>query len=153
MIASSVIDILVVVCSVIVFAELLFLLNQFLNKIEDTPRISIVIAVLGVILINVISVVIFAWVYYFLINKFQYGALTGAFSGSVSDCIYFSFVNYTSLGMGDIIPVGNVRFLVGLQTLVGLIFITWSASFLYIQMQNIWRNSSIFFKSKTKNIN
>jgi hypothetical protein len=45
---------------------------------------------------------------------------------------------YTSLGIGDIVPVGNLRFLAGLETLTGLVLITWTASFMYIEMQRFW---------------
>ncbi|NIQ12844.1 MAG: two pore domain potassium channel family protein, partial [Candidatus Dadabacteria bacterium] len=48
---------------------------------------------------------------------------------------------YTSLGMGDIYPLGRpIRFLTGLESLTGLVLITWTASFLFIEMQRFWNN-------------
>jgi hypothetical protein len=55
------------------------------------------------------------------------------------DSIYFSAVCYTTLGLGDIIPAGAIRFLVGTETLTGFVLITWSASFTFVEMERFWR--------------
>ena len=54
------------------------------------------------------------------------------------NCGYYSFVTYTTLGFGDIIPVGDIRFLTGLESLTGLVLITWTASFMFFEMQKYW---------------
>jgi len=50
------------------------------------------------------------------------------------DTIYFSLVNYTSLGLGDIYPTGHLRFLAGIASLNGFLLIGCSASFLFLYM-------------------
>lgn len=45
---------------------------------------------------------------------------------------------YTTLGTGDIEPHGDLRYLTGLESLTGLVLITWSASFLYLEMTRYW---------------
>jgi|TARA_B110000263_G_scaffold166678_1_gene145111 hypothetical protein len=67
--------------------------------------------------------------------------LPGDFDGSLIDCVYFFFTNYTALGYGDIEPLGNIRFLAGLEALTGLSLITWSASFMFIEMKKIWKDT------------
>ena len=67
------------------------------------------------------------------------GSFSGVHSGSALDFFYISIVSYTSLGIGDIIPTGHTRLLVGLEALNGLLLITWSASFLYMVMERQWR--------------
>jgi uncharacterized membrane protein len=52
--------------------------------------------------------------------------------------VYFSFTTYSTLGVGDIEPYGNIRFVTGLESLVGLVLITWTASFLYLEMTRYW---------------
>ncbi len=42
------------------------------------------------------------------------------------------------LGFGDIQPHGAIRNFVGLESLTGLLLITWTASFLYFEMQRYW---------------
>ena len=52
--------------------------------------------------------------------------------------MYFSIVNYTSLGYGDLVPVGSLRILCGVEALTGLVLIDWTASFTYVEMQRYW---------------
>jgi hypothetical protein len=40
--------------------------------------------------------------------------------------------------MGEIVPVGPIRFLTGMEAVGGLLLITWSASFTFIEMQRYW---------------
>jgi hypothetical protein len=54
------------------------------------------------------------------------------------DCAYFSFTVFTTLGFGDIQPMGNIRYITGIEALTGLVLITWTASFLYYEMQRHW---------------
>ena len=46
---------------------------------------------------------------------------------------------YTTIGFGDLAPVGPIRFLAGTQGLVGFVLISWSASFTYLEMERCWR--------------
>jgi hypothetical protein len=66
--------------------------------------------------------------------------LKGEFNNSLMDCSYFSFTNYTSLGFGDIHPTGDIRFLAGLEALTGLVLIGWTSSFMFIEMQKLWKD-------------
>ncbi|MBT7370542.1 MAG: two pore domain potassium channel family protein, partial [Gammaproteobacteria bacterium] len=36
-------------------------------------------------------------------------------------------------------PTGHLRFLSGLESLVGLVLIGWTASFIYVEMTRFWR--------------
>ena len=60
---------------------------------------------------------------------------------SLLDCVYFSFTTFTTLGFGDIEPIGDLRYLTGLEALTGLVLITWTASFLYLEMQRYWEST------------
>jgi hypothetical protein len=37
-----------------------------------------------------------------------------------ADCLYFSIITYTTVGYGDIHAIGDLRFLAGIEGLVGL---------------------------------
>jgi len=54
------------------------------------------------------------------------------------DCVYLSFVTYTTVGDGDVFVNGYIRYLTGVEALTGLILVTWSASFLFLEMQRYW---------------
>jgi hypothetical protein len=46
---------------------------------------------------------------------------------------------YTTVGFGDVSPVGPIRFLAGTSALTGFVMITWSASFTFLEMERFWR--------------
>lgn len=48
------------------------------------------------------------------------------------DVFYFSVVNYSSLGLGDIYPTGHLRFLAGVEALNGFLLISCSASTIFL---------------------
>ncbi|MEQ8900570.1 MAG: ion channel [Roseovarius sp.] len=48
------------------------------------------------------------------------------------DFFYFSLVNYSSLGLGDIYPTGHLRFLAGVEALNGFLLISCSASTIFL---------------------
>ena len=103
-------------------------------------RLILPVGVLVVILTHVIEIWIFAFLYYFLLSMGNVGDVVGEFNNIITDCAYFSFVNYTSLGYGDLVPTGNIRFVAGSEALTGLVLIAWTASFTYIQMQQLVSN-------------
>ncbi|MNM88825.1 Ion channel [compost metagenome] len=72
-------------------------------------------------------------------NAKGWGTLSGNFDGTFMDCVYFSFTTYTTIGFGDIAPSGDLKYLTGLQALTGLVMITWTASFLFLEMQKYWK--------------
>jgi hypothetical protein len=49
-----------------------------------------------------------------------------------------SAMTYTTVGFGDVVPVGAIRFVAGLEALTGLVMITWSASYTFLEMQRDW---------------
>lgn len=96
------------------------------------------ILVCGLLVAHVIEVMLFGLAYCGLIDGNAYGATAGSQSIGLAECTYFSFSNYTSLGYGDLVPLGPLRFMAGMEALTGLVLITWTASFMYLQMQRIW---------------
>nr|WP_275404784.1 potassium channel family protein [Paraglaciecola marina] len=94
--------------------------------------------VFGALIAHIIEIWIFAFAYYLMVHGMSWGSLEGNFNGSLMDCAYFSFTVYTTVGFGDIEPLGYVRYLTGIESLTGLVLITWTASFLYLEMQKNW---------------
>jgi hypothetical protein len=104
-------------------------------------RFRIVVGVFGALIAHSIEIFIFSLAYYQLPQIQGWGRLEGNFDGSLLDCLYFSYTIFTTLGFGDIEPHGYIRHLVGLESLTGLLLITWTASFLYYEMQRYWDRS------------
>lgn len=138
LIAAFFINSFLVGTAVIVHYEVIDYLARIIPKLKVMHRFRVVIGIFGAIIAHVIEIWLFAGGYFFMVWSGKFGALEGSFNESLLDCAYFSFVTYTSLGLGDIAPTGELRFLAGLEALTGLVMITWTASFLFIEMQKFW---------------
>ena len=68
----------------------------------------------------------------------SHAAILPAPSSGYLDYVYFSALTNTTVGFGDFVPSGPVRFLAGMEALTGLVLITWSASFTFLEMQRYW---------------
>lgn len=138
MISVFLINILVVAVSVMVHYEFLYRITLFIPKMKINHRYRIVFGVCGALIAHAFEIWIFAVAYYFMNRNDGWGNLSGSFDGSLMDCGYFSFTVFTTLGFGDIQPNGDLRYLTGIESLTGLVLITWTASFLYFEMQRHW---------------
>jgi len=118
--------------------EVLSLLTTIMPRLNVRSRHRIIIGIFGALIAHILEVWIFALAYYLLLLEETWGHLEGGFSGSLTDCVYFSFTVYTTLGFGDIQPIGDMRHLTGVEALTGMVLITWTASFLYLEMQRNW---------------
>ena len=133
--------IVAIVFVVILHYEVLTYLSERHFRRTWPSRLLLPIGVLVVIFTHVIEVWVFGITYFLLFSHGGVGEILGNFDYEILDCVYFSFVNYTTLGYGDLVPEGYVRFLAGTESLVGLVLIAWSASFTYLQMQRIVENA------------
>ena len=131
---------LVVAVTVIIHYELLYRVSLYIPRLPLKHRFRIVFGVFAALIAHAIEIWIFAIAYYYMNDLDGWGKLQGNFNGSLIDCAYFSFTTYTTLGFGDIQPSGNLRFLTGIESLTGLVLITWTASFLFYEMQRYWDN-------------
>jgi len=134
--------VLVVGC-VLLHYETLRLLSYMLLRFHGKRRRRIVILVLALVALATAEIWLFGIGYYALLSDPGYGALHGP--GRVDeflDYVYFSAVIYTTLGLGDLVPSGSIRFLVGTQALVGFTLISWSAAFTFLEMERFWRDST-----------
>lgn len=133
-----IINSLIVAVAVLIHYELLYRMSTLIPKMKIKHRFRIVFGVFGALIAHNIEIWIFAFAYYYLHQADGWGYLKGNFGGSLLDCVYFSYTTFTTLGFGDITPHGQIRHLVGLESLTGLLLITWTASFLYYEMQRYW---------------
>lgn len=131
---------IIIVLAVALHYEVLTHLAEKHFKRDWPSRLLLPVGVIIVIFTHVVEVWFFAFLYYFLLQFGDIGEVAGEFNNTILDCAYFSFVNYTSLGYGDIIPTGHIRFTAGSEALTGLVLIAWTASFTYLQMQKLVRN-------------
>ena len=129
---------LVIALTVVIHYEFLYRFTILMPRMRVRHRFRIVLGVFGALTAHALEVWIFAVSFYFMHHADGWGHLEGNFTGELLDFVYFSFTSYTTLGTGDIEPFGDLRFLTGLESLTGLLLITWTASFLYLQMTRYW---------------
>ena len=140
MIISFLANSLVVLIVVAFHYEALRQIGLFFHKFKVLAQFRIGLAVLLSLVAHSVEVGIFAVAYYFMHHHAAFGSLHGAFDGSYLDSLYFSYTVYTTVGFGDIFPHGELRFLTGIESLTGLVLITWTASFLYVKMTRYWND-------------
>ena len=144
MLIAFIVNSILVAIAVMIHYEMLYRLSRLMPTLRIKHRYRLVVGIFGALMAHVAEIWMFAFGYYFLIHSTSIGSLVTFDSGdsihSLMDCVYYSFVTYTTLGFGDIIPTGTLRFLTGLESLTGLVLITWTASFMYIEMQKYWND-------------
>ncbi len=137
-----IINTFLVFATIVIHYEVLFQLSKRLSLTKRiTPSYKVLICVFTIFLAHVVEIWLFGLGYYFSSQLDGIGNLFGktANHGIILDYVYLSFVTYTTLGYGDLVASGYLRYLTGVEALVGLILITWSASFLFIEMGKYWR--------------
>ena len=138
MIATILLNTAVVSLSVIIHYEALYRMFRLMPHTRLKHRFRIVFGVFGALIAHAAEVWIFAIAYYYMHHSNHWGILQGNFTGSFMDCVYFSFSTFSTVGFGDIEPIGEIRYLTGIESLTGLVLITWTASFLYLEMRRYW---------------
>ena len=131
---------LALICvSVLSHYETLRLLHDRLAHSTLFPaRAKVLVALVGALASHLFQIAIFALAFWLLRDKFGMGGFGGTFEESLASFLYFSSETYTTLGFGDIYPTGALRLICGVESLVGLLMVSWTASFTYLEMRRYW---------------
>ncbi len=142
---TVVITIVLFVTCVIIHYEGLRALTRWVALGPLRPRVRIATLIFAQFILHLIEILIFALGFYILAEYLDYGSLLNIVSSvpeidpnDFADYVYYSAIVYSTLGMGEIVPLGPIRFLTGMESVGGLLLITWSASFTFIEMQRYW---------------
>ncbi len=124
--------------------ETLAILWDHLPKLR-IGRLRVAVVVAGVFATHIICIWLYALVYYILLNHADIGGFAGEsieagyYGTDLFSVVYYSTITYTSLGFGDVIPTGGLRFLSGIETLNGLVLVGWTVSYAFLAMQHFWK--------------
>ncbi|MFQ5487163.1 MAG: ion channel [Gammaproteobacteria bacterium] len=138
MVLEFVVSLLLVALTVLIHYEVLRLASLSLGWVSIAPRARILVVIFYAFIAHLMEVALFAATFFLLIEEWGIGALAGNRQGGFYDYLYFSLSSYTSLGLGDIYLQDALRFLSGVEALIGLMMITWTASFTYLAMEKFW---------------
>lgn len=100
-------------------------------------RIGILVVVF--IVIHMIEIGFFTVGINVLLKDGGFGYLDGMGVGDIGGLIYYSAITYTTVGYGDITPVGNLRLFAGIEALTGMVLVAWTASAIFTVMHRIWK--------------
>lgn len=76
-----------------------------------------------------VEIMVFGVLYYFAEQVLHAGTVVGA--QDFRDYLYFSATSYTTLGIGDLYATEMLRILSGIEALIGLILVSWTAAFTF----------------------
>jgi len=79
---------------------------------------------------HLLHIFLFAFFYsYYFHTQGGPSSFGGSLQNEFIDFFYFSISCYTTLGIGDVFPLGVIRITSGIEALVGLMLIAWTATF------------------------
>ncbi len=138
----AVVSLLLVTVSVLVHYEVLRKLSDWLARLRSLHRTRVLVLILGLLTTHVFEIWIYAIGFGQLDGVSDFGMIVHTVAAEPStwlDYVYFSFITYTTVGYGDMIPRGPIRFVAATEALTGWVLLGWSASFTFLEMQRFWR--------------
>ena len=137
------ISVLLVILCVLLHYEVLRKLSDWLDRMGRLHRTRVLVLILGLLATHIAEIWIYAAGYGLLDGVAGFGGIaktaTPGLPDDWLDYVYFSFVTYTTVGYGDLVPVGPIRFIAATEALNGWVLLGWSASFTFLEMQRFWR--------------
>lgn len=113
-------------------------MHQLTRRMEGLAwlgRKRFLILIMALLLLQFVGVSLFAVGY--LLTDLQ--AARNTTPNDLLHYLYLSVSAYSTVGFGDVVPLGNARLLAGVESIVGFMIITWSASLTFLEMQRHWR--------------
>lgn len=117
--------------SVFLHFEALRLLASITRRRPSGARGALFLAISGLILTHIAEIALFGVAFYLSVRTFGLGTFVDARSMSTMDYFYYAAETYSSLGYGDIYPLGDIRLLASVTPLIGLLLLGWSSTFLF----------------------
>lgn len=132
--------VLAVSAAVLVHYEGLSLISAWLGRLRGQhPRRKVLYGIFGVLSLHIAEIWIFGLAVWVALKFGNTGSVSGSIGTSLLDAVYLSAITFTTVGFGDLAPVGPIRFIGGTMALTGFVLITWSASFTFLEMERYWR--------------
>ncbi|WDQ99176.1 potassium channel family protein [Devosia sp. J2-20] len=124
--------------SVLIHYQSMLAARSILDGSGLPRRAGVLVGMASVTAAQMLSVALYALAFYAMDSWLGMGSLAGETQGSPLDHFYFSMMSYTTLGVGDIYPLGAMRIVSGVEALNGFALIGWTASFAYTLMRQGW---------------
>lgn len=129
-------SLLLIIGCVLFHYEALRFIGTSAVRVEQHRR-AVLIVIFGVVAAHVAEILLYALAMY-LGHTLGLGALVGESHPHPAQYFYLSAETFTTLGLGDIYPTGDLRLIASLEPLIGMLLIGWSGSYTYLAVQRYW---------------
>ena len=115
------------------------LLDRLTGRDKRRPNVTVLGIFIGLLLLHTTEILAWVYAYQTLHSLPGMGEFGGNFNGSWQDFVYYSGINYMTLGYTQIETSGDLRLVSMMESLLGFMIITWSATFIYSAWQKAFR--------------
>lgn len=124
--------ILIAICTTVHYGALKFS-SQFVTPFRHLGH-CLGVAVASIVLAHTFEALLYAAGFWLAVHNLEIGNLVSSSSSdgralNFMDYFYFSLVNFTTLGRGDLMPNGHLRFMTAMEAFHGFLLITVSGTF------------------------
>ena len=127
--------------SVFAHYETLRLLARTTRRVAGFRRMTLFVAISGLITAHIAEIGFFAGAFFLAVDVLNLGDFVETRPLEVSDYFYYAAETYSSLGYGDIYPIGQIRLLASVTPLIGILLLGWSGAFLFSLVENSGRQA------------
>ena len=104
---------------VLLHYEGLLLISRGLQQMGGPQRIKVLYGIFSMLILHVVEIWVFGITTWLLLHWPECGHIVSGSSGKLDalgllDSVYLSAITYTTVGFGDVVPVGPIRFLSGM---------------------------------------
>jgi len=115
--------------------EVLAALARLTAGRPGSRRIRLFLAISGLLTVHMCEIALFAGAFYLGVEVLNLGSFVNPRPMAPMDYFYYAAETYSSLGYGDIYPLGTVRLLASITPVIGLLLMGWSSAFLFSLVQ------------------
>lgn len=133
----------IIVTIIVIVSSVLFhmiasqrLLSRWARR-KSLRRWRVASLIVAFIIVHMIEIAFFAIAITILLNDGGFGSLQGVDVDDWGSVLYYSAITYTTVGYGDITPVGDIRLFAAVEALTGMVLVAWTASVIFTVMQRI----------------
>lgn len=112
----------------------ILLIKRVTPRVSRHPFLGVLLTFWGLVILHFSEIAIAALSYAAVLTVPGAGSIGQGYGDSPGGLLYFSGINYATLGYTQQIARGPIRLMAMLQALGGFMLITWSATFVY----SIW---------------
>ncbi len=138
-IICALISVLMVMITVTMHYEIKRFIWNILPRLKKRPRLMMNFIILTLMTGHTISIWMYGITYWLLDTHLGIHGLGGQHDNSFISYVYFSAATYSSLGFGDIFPLGALRMLMTVEVVNGLLMIGLSVTLTYFAMERFWK--------------